>query len=83
MVAWPGPEGDAMAKVVKAYNADQGKAHCVKVATISGLIAAPVDGASIFSTLTRIVIPMLAPTMVAVFAQRFLVSGLSAGAVKG
>jgi multiple sugar transport system substrate-binding protein len=25
LVAWPGPEGDAMKKVVDAYNADQGK----------------------------------------------------------
>ena len=25
MVLWPGPEGDAMQKVVDAYNASQGK----------------------------------------------------------
>nr|WTB28615.1 extracellular solute-binding protein [Streptomyces sp. NBC_00830] len=31
MVAWPGPEGDAMAKVVSAYNAGQGKKDGVKV----------------------------------------------------
>lgn len=31
MVAWPGPEGDAMAKVVEKYNADQGKKDGVKV----------------------------------------------------
>jgi multiple sugar transport system substrate-binding protein len=31
MVAWPGPEGDAMSKVVNAYNADQGKKDGVKV----------------------------------------------------
>jgi len=31
MVAWPGPEGDAMAKVAKAYNAGQGKKDGVKV----------------------------------------------------
>jgi multiple sugar transport system substrate-binding protein len=31
MVAWPGPEGDAMGKVVNAYNADQGKKDGVKV----------------------------------------------------
>jgi len=31
MVAWPGPEGDAMAKVVKAYNTGQGKTDGVTV----------------------------------------------------
>ncbi|GAA3872359.1 hypothetical protein GCM10022381_14280 [Leifsonia kafniensis] len=31
MVSWPGPEGDAMAKVVKAYNADQGKKDGITV----------------------------------------------------
>jgi multiple sugar transport system substrate-binding protein len=31
MVLWPGPEGDAMSKVVKQYNADQGKKDHVKV----------------------------------------------------
>lgn len=31
MVAWPGPEGDAMQKVVNAYNAGQGKKDNVKV----------------------------------------------------
>jgi len=31
MVSWPGPEGDAMAKVVAAYNAGQGKKDKVKV----------------------------------------------------
>jgi multiple sugar transport system substrate-binding protein len=31
MVLWPGPEGDAMAKVVSAYNADQGKKDNIKV----------------------------------------------------
>jgi multiple sugar transport system substrate-binding protein len=31
MVAWPGPEGDAMAKVVSAYNAGQGKKDGVNV----------------------------------------------------
>ncbi len=31
MVSWPGPEGDAMAKVVTAYNAGQGKKDNVKV----------------------------------------------------
>jgi multiple sugar transport system substrate-binding protein len=31
MVLWPGPEGDAMSKVVEQYNAGQGKADGVKV----------------------------------------------------
>jgi multiple sugar transport system substrate-binding protein len=31
MVLWPGPEGDAMAKVVSAYNNGQGKTD--KIAT--------------------------------------------------
>lgn len=31
MVSWPGPEGDAMAKVVKAYNAGQGKKDGITV----------------------------------------------------
>jgi len=31
MVAWPGPEGDAMAKVVKAYNGGQGKQDGITV----------------------------------------------------
>jgi multiple sugar transport system substrate-binding protein len=31
MVAWPGPEGDALSKVVTKYNADQGKKDGVKV----------------------------------------------------
>jgi multiple sugar transport system substrate-binding protein len=31
MVAWPGPEGDAMAKVVSAYNAGQGKKDGVNI----------------------------------------------------
>ncbi|HWU28664.1 MAG TPA: extracellular solute-binding protein [Microbacterium sp.] len=31
MVTWPGPEGDAMAKVVKAYNAGQGKKDGITV----------------------------------------------------
>jgi multiple sugar transport system substrate-binding protein len=31
MVSWPGPEGDAMAKVVDAYNADQGKKDGITV----------------------------------------------------
>jgi multiple sugar transport system substrate-binding protein len=31
MVLWPGPEGDAMQKVVDAYNADQGKEDNIKV----------------------------------------------------
>lgn len=32
MVLWPGPEGDAMAKVVSAYNNGQGKADKIHVA---------------------------------------------------
>lgn len=31
MVSWPGPEGDAMAKVVKAYNGGQGKTDGVTI----------------------------------------------------
>src|SRR6185312_5288669 len=31
MVLWPGPEGDAMAKVVSAYNNGQGKKDHIKV----------------------------------------------------
>ena len=31
MVLWPGPEGDAMSKVVEGYNAGQGKTDQVKV----------------------------------------------------
>lgn len=31
MVAWPGPEGDAMAKVVDAYNSNQGNKDGIKV----------------------------------------------------
>lgn len=31
MVLWPGPEGDAMAKVVSAYNAGQGKTDKIQV----------------------------------------------------
>ena len=31
MVLWPGPEGDAMSKVVEEYNAGQGKSDQVKV----------------------------------------------------
>lgn len=31
MVLWPGPEGDAMQKVVAAYNANQGKQNGIKV----------------------------------------------------
>ncbi|WP_426989345.1 ABC transporter substrate-binding protein [Pseudarthrobacter sp. Y6] len=31
MVAWPGPEGDAMAKVVDVYNSNQGKKDGIKV----------------------------------------------------
>jgi multiple sugar transport system substrate-binding protein len=34
MVLWPGPEGDAMQKVVDAYNAGQGKRDGVKVKQI-------------------------------------------------
>jgi multiple sugar transport system substrate-binding protein len=34
MVLWPGPEGDAMQKVVDAYNASQGKKDGVKVKMI-------------------------------------------------
>lgn len=31
MVLWPGPEGDAMGKVVEAYNAGQGAKDKIKV----------------------------------------------------
>jgi len=31
LVAWPGPEGDAMSKVVDAYNADQGEKDGINV----------------------------------------------------
>src|SRR4051794_14662013 len=31
MVAWPGPEGDAMTKIIKTYNAGQGQKDGIKV----------------------------------------------------